>query len=103
MTIATCALNPRPRKSRNTGSIASGGSWTLVWQGGEELRLKAIALDREFSGDQEGWGITDGSAGLRGSGKFYSRRQSGDAHGYLRTVALGFVVLVIAVMLGGGW
>ncbi|HPV24805.1 MAG TPA: TrbI/VirB10 family protein, partial [Casimicrobium sp.] len=45
---------------------ASGGSWTLVWQGGEELRLKAIALDREFSGDQEGWGITDGSAGLRG-------------------------------------
>ena len=35
-------------------------------QSGEELRLKAIALDREFSGDQEGWGITDGSAGLRG-------------------------------------
>lgn len=46
--------------------ISSGGNWTLVWQGGEELRLKAIALDREFSGDQEGWGITDGSAGLRG-------------------------------------
>ena len=23
-------------------------------------------LDREFSGDQEGWGISDGSAGLRG-------------------------------------
>lgn len=51
---------------RNRERIASGGSWTLVWQGGEELRLKAIALDREFSGDQEGWGITDGSAGLRG-------------------------------------
>lgn len=46
--------------------IASGGSWTLVWQTGEELRLTGIALDREFSGDQEGWGITDGSAGLRG-------------------------------------
>jgi len=46
--------------------IASGGSWTLVWQTGEELRIKAIALDREFSGDQEGWSITDGSAGLRG-------------------------------------
>jgi hypothetical protein len=46
--------------------IASGGSWTLVWQTGEELHLKAIALDREFSGNQEGWGITDGSAGLRG-------------------------------------
>lgn len=46
--------------------IASGSSWTLVWQTGEELHLKALALDREFSGDQEGWGLTDGSAGLRG-------------------------------------
>ncbi len=51
---------------RHRERIASGTSWTLVWQSGEELRLKAIALDREFSGDQEGWGITDGSAGLRG-------------------------------------
>lgn len=51
---------------RHRERIASGGSWTLVWQTGEELRLKAVALDREFSGDQEGWGITDGSAGLRG-------------------------------------
>ncbi|MFO1501075.1 MAG: TrbI/VirB10 family protein [Verrucomicrobiota bacterium] len=48
--------------------IASGTSWTLVWQSGEELRLKAIALDREFETgtNQVGWGITDGSAGLRG-------------------------------------
>ena len=51
---------------RHRERIASGGSWTLVWQGGEERRLKAIALDRKFSCDQEGWGITDGSAGLRG-------------------------------------
>ncbi len=51
---------------RHRERIASGNNWTFVWQGGEELRLKAIALDREFSGDQEGWGITDGSAGLRG-------------------------------------
>lgn len=51
---------------RSRERIASGASWTLVWQTGEELRLKAIALDREFSGDQEGWGITDGSAGMRG-------------------------------------
>lgn len=53
-----------PDRSRER--IASGNSWTLVWQTGEELHLKALALDREFSGDQEGWGITDGSAGLRG-------------------------------------
>jgi len=51
---------------RHRERIASGNSWTFVWQGGEELRLKGVALDREFSGDQEGWGITDGSAGLRG-------------------------------------
>ena len=51
---------------RHRERISSGGSWTLVWQTGEELHLKAIALDREFSSDQEGWGITDGSAGLRG-------------------------------------
>jgi hypothetical protein len=51
---------------RHRERISSGNSWTLVWQTGEELHLKALALDREFSGDQEGWGITDGSAGLRG-------------------------------------
>ena len=51
---------------RTSERIASGASWRLVWQTGEEMRLRAIALDREFSGDQEGWGITDGSAGLRG-------------------------------------
>jgi hypothetical protein len=48
--------------------LASGTSWTLVWQTGEELGLKALALDREFESDTNhvGWGITDGSAGLRG-------------------------------------
>ena len=48
--------------------IASGSSWTLVWQHGEELQIKAIALDREFANNtnQTGWAITDGSAGLRG-------------------------------------
>lgn len=51
---------------RHRDRIASGTSWTFVWQTGEELHLKAIALDREFSGNQEGWAITDGSAGLRG-------------------------------------
>jgi hypothetical protein len=48
--------------------IASGNSWTLVWQDGREMQLKAIALDREFDDEtnQSGWAITDGSAGLRG-------------------------------------
>ncbi len=48
--------------------IASGDNWTFVWHSGEKLPLKAIALDREFvnATNQSGWGITDGSAGLRG-------------------------------------
>jgi hypothetical protein len=48
--------------------IASGNSWTLIWQNGMEMQIKAIALDREFDNNtnQTGWAITDGSAGLRG-------------------------------------
>ena len=48
--------------------IASGSSWIFVWQKGEEMQIKAIALDREFDNNtnQSGWSITDGSAGLRG-------------------------------------
>jgi hypothetical protein len=46
--------------------IASGNHWTLVWQNGEELAVNGLALDREKDADGEGWGITDGSAGLRG-------------------------------------
>ena len=30
-----------------------------------------------------------------------ARAQTGDAHSYLRTVAVGFVVLVLIVLLGG--
>lgn len=53
---------------RQRERIAGNTSWTLVWQDGEELQLKAIALDREFDNNtnQSGWAITDGSAGLRG-------------------------------------
>ncbi len=46
--------------------IASDGRWTLVWQTGEELRVSGLALDREKDPDEDGWSITDGSAGLRG-------------------------------------
>ena len=46
--------------------IASDGQWTLVWQSGEELNLSGLALDREALTEEGEWGITDGSAGLRG-------------------------------------
>jgi hypothetical protein len=51
---------------RKRERIASAGGWTLVWQTGEELHLSGIALDREKNHSGDGWGITDGSAGLRG-------------------------------------
>lgn len=54
------------RVDRVRERIASSGGWTLVWQTGEELSVNGIALDREKQTDGEGWGITDGSAGLRG-------------------------------------
>ena len=53
---------------RQRERIAGNTSWTFVWQDGQEMQIKAIALDREFdnSTNQSGWAITDGSAGLRG-------------------------------------
>jgi hypothetical protein len=48
--------------------ISTSIGWKFVWQDGEEMELKAIALDREFDDNtnQSGWSLTDGSAGLRG-------------------------------------
>ena len=53
---------------RQRDRISTSGNWTFVWQDGKEMQIKAIALDREFDDNtnQSGWGITDGSAGLRG-------------------------------------
>ena len=53
---------------RQRDRISTSTSWKFVWQDGEELQLKAVALDREFDNNtnQSGWAITDGSAGLRG-------------------------------------
>ena len=46
--------------------IVASGAWTLVWQSGHELVVNGIALDRDASSSGTAWGITDGSAGLRG-------------------------------------
>ncbi len=47
-------------------------------------------------------GFNATSESLRTTGKAYAKAQSGDAHGYLRVIALGFVIIVLAVLLGGG-
>jgi hypothetical protein len=61
-------VHGQAQTDRQRERIAGNTSWTLVWQNGGEMRLKAIALDREFDNEtnQTGWAITDGSAGLRG-------------------------------------
>jgi NADH-quinone oxidoreductase subunit L len=46
-------------------------------------------------------GFNATSESLRTGGRTYSRAQTGDAHGYLRMIGLGFVLLVLAVLMGG--
>jgi Bacterial conjugation TrbI-like protein len=60
-------VHGKAQTDRSRERIASGDSWTLVWQDGRELRISGIALDRQTNPDGSGWGITDGSAGLRGT------------------------------------
>lgn len=67
--------------------IASNGRWTLVWQNGQELSVSGLALDHEIDPETGTWGITDGSAGLRGK--------------LLKTDNLAEVKLYIATLLSG--
>jgi hypothetical protein len=59
-------VHGKAQTDRTRERIASSGGWTFVWQDGREMRVSGLALDREFDPDGTGWGITDGSAGLRG-------------------------------------
>ena len=72
---------------RTRERIASNGRWTLVWQNGKELNVSGLALDHELDPDTGTWGITDGSAGLRGK--------------LLKTDNLAEVKLYIATLLSG--
>jgi NADH-quinone oxidoreductase subunit L len=58
-------------------------------------------VNRETDEDVLNAGFDRTSEGLRTSGRAYSRTQTGDAHGYMRIVAFGFVLLVLAVVMGG--
>jgi NADH-quinone oxidoreductase subunit L len=62
----------------------------------------AGVVNREVDEDVLNTGFDATSERLRSTGQTYSRAQTGDAHGYLRFVALGFVLLVLAVVMGGG-
>ncbi len=46
--------------------VAAEGVWTFVWSDGREYRIRGVALDREYLPDHDRYGLTDGSAGIRG-------------------------------------
>jgi NADH-quinone oxidoreductase subunit L len=76
-----------------------------VWDGA----VRFLAQFSEFTGtvsrESDETGLNAGfdatSEKLRDTGRAYSKAQTGDAHSYLRTLALGFVFLLILVILGG--
>lgn len=67
--------------------IASNGRWTLVWQNGQELNVSGFALDHERDADTGMWGITDGSAGLRG--KLFKTDNLAEVKLYIATLLSG--------------
>ncbi len=77
----------------------------FVWGGAIRflagLGLYTGLVSRETDERTLNGGFDSTSQGLRGAGQAYSDAQTGEAHGYLRTLALGFVILLILVVLGG--
>ncbi len=76
-----------------------------VWDGAVRL----IALLGQFTGtvnreaDEGGLnaGFNATSEKIRSAGQLYSRAQTGEAHGYLRSLTVAFVVIVLLMVLGG--
>ncbi len=60
-------------------------------------------INREGDEDVLNGGFDRTSEALRGTGKAYSRAQTGDAHDNLGAIALGFVALMVVVMIAGIW
>jgi hypothetical protein len=63
---ANTLVHGTAKAGRMRDRISATGTWRFVWQDGRELAFNGIALDREYDHDIAGYGITDGSAGLKG-------------------------------------
>ena len=77
----------------------------FVWDGAVRA-LAALArvfglMDQQAEEAAINAGFDATSETLRKSGRAYSRAQNGDAHGYLLTLAAAFVLLVLALVMGG--
>jgi len=63
---ANTLVHGTARAGRLRDRVTAAGTWRFVWQDGRELAFNGVALDREYDHDIDGYGITDGSAGLKG-------------------------------------
>jgi hypothetical protein len=63
---ANTLVHGTARAGRLRDRVTATGTWRLVWQDGRELAFSGVALDREYEHDTDGYGITDGSAGIKG-------------------------------------
>jgi len=75
--------------------------WGAVIDSLARLGETAGRFNRETDDDGLNAGFNAASEELRTVGKRYSRAQTGEAHGYLRIMAIGFVVLAILAIIGG--
>lgn len=63
---ANTLVHGMARAGRIRDRVTATGMWRFVWQDGRELAFNGVALDREYEHEIDGYGITDGSAGLKG-------------------------------------
>ncbi|MBI5769691.1 MAG: hypothetical protein HZA93_18085 [Verrucomicrobia bacterium] len=63
---ANTLVHGTARAGRLRDRVTATGTWRFVWQDGRELAFNGVALDREYEHDIDGYGITDGSGGIKG-------------------------------------
>jgi hypothetical protein len=63
---ANTLVHGMARAGRLRDRVTATGTWRFVWQDGRELAFGGVALDREYEHGTDGFGITDGSAGIKG-------------------------------------
>ena len=84
-------------KSTDLGAFLVGGHDQAI-SGSSD----AFVLQLNATGSAVRYGsLFGGTFAESGTGVAYSKAQTGDTHGYLRSIALGFVLLLILVILGG--
>ena len=68
--------------------IDVSGTWDLIFKDGREYQIRGLALDREKDANGDGFGLTDGSAGIKG--QILESDEYGDLKIFLAT-AIGAV------------